>query len=94
MLESYRSQHTFDLIYSFWLCLFSLDKNMKKMIISFNYISFRVLLNSENCWIVFRQKMETVQVLIKTEEEGDGEMHHTKCLAEETTCLDPGEPER
>jgi hypothetical protein len=38
--------------------------------------------------------METVQVLIKTEEEGDVEMHHTKCLAEETTSLDPGEPER
>jgi hypothetical protein len=38
--------------------------------------------------------METVQVLIKTEEEGDVAMHNTECLAEETTCIEPGEPER
>jgi hypothetical protein len=38
--------------------------------------------------------METVQVLMKTEEEGDVEMQHTKCLAEETTCIQPVEPER
>jgi hypothetical protein len=38
--------------------------------------------------------METVQVLMKTEEEGDVGMHHTKCLTEETTCIVPGEPER
>jgi hypothetical protein len=38
--------------------------------------------------------METVQVSMKTEEEGDVEMNHTKCLAEETTCIVPGEPER
>jgi hypothetical protein len=37
--------------------------------------------------------METGQVLMKTEE-GDVEMHHAKCLAEETTCIVPGEPER
>jgi hypothetical protein len=63
------------------------------MIISFNYISFplRPLKLCENC---FQTKMETVQVLIKTEEEGDVEMHHTECLAEETTCIKPGEPER
>jgi hypothetical protein len=38
--------------------------------------------------------METVQVLIKTEEEGDVEMHQSKCLAEETTCVEPGTPQR
>jgi hypothetical protein len=37
--------------------------------------------------------METVQVSMKSEE-GDVEMNHTKCLAEETTCIVPGEPER
>jgi hypothetical protein len=38
--------------------------------------------------------MENVQVSMKTEEEGDVKVHRTKYLAEETTCIVPGEPER